>query len=455
MSGVTGQVDANGCLISADPELLALHVGAGGFLGGKVAIPQIATLARLARTLGILVSRPVIVADGNRTLELLIRAKIEGPIVKLAISTWVEAPLLVQSPEGFAGRDHDFARLEADGAWETDGKLIMIRFSAGIDVDLGTGLGAVLGKPLSGLFTLLPSDDGALPMMNALAHRTPFDHQRAQLLMGHQPLVELSGEPLFDTSGRFAGIRGQLRGDTVQLVGGPDATISAGVGPETNALAERLNSALRKPISRIIANADSIGRQGDGPLRHDYVDYAADIASAGRHLLGLVDDLADLQAIERPDFHVAAEEIDLADIVRRASGLLSVRASDSKVAIDRPDASENLPATGEFRRVLQILVNLIGNAVRYSPPGSKVWIRTEQEGDIATVIVADQGKGIAAKDQERIFEKFERVDSTEAGGSGLGLYVARKLARAMHGDITVDSAPGQGARFALTLPSRA
>ena len=70
------------------------------------------------------------------------------------------------------------------------------------------------------------------------------------------------------------------------------------------------------------------------------------------------------------------------------------------------------------------------------------------------MIVADQGKGIAQEDQARIFEKFERVDPREPGGSGLGLYIARRLARAMGGDITVDSAPGQGARFVFTLPYR-
>jgi len=81
-------------------------------------------------------------------------------------------------------------------------------------------------------------------------------------------------------------------------------------------------------------------------------------------------------------------------------------------------------------------------------------VRTEQEGDLAAIIVADQGKGIAEADQDRIFEKFERVDPNEPGGTGLGLYIARRLARAMQGDISVDSKPGQGARFTFTLPAR-
>nr|MDQ4087225.1 ATP-binding protein [Pseudomonadota bacterium] len=121
---------------------------------------------------------------------------------------------------------------------------------------------------------------------------------------------------------------------------------------------------------------------------------------------------------------------------------------------DAPGAEEALPATGDFTRALQVLMNLLTNAIRYSPEGGQVWIRLEREGDLAAVIVADQGKGIAPEDQERIFEKFERVDPNEPGGTGLGLYIARRLARAMGGDVAVDSAPGQGARFTFTLPLR-
>ena len=217
--------------------------------------------------------------------------------------------------------------------------------------------------------------------------------------------------------------------------------------------AERLDGALRRPLGQIIASADTISTRSEGPLRQDYASYASDIASAGRHLLGLVDDLADVQAVERSDFIVPTEPVDLCDIARRAAGLLAVRAADRDVRIDVSDAQEPLFAQSEFRRALQILVNLVGNAVRYSPKGSAVWIRTEREGDLAALVVADQGKGIALDDQARIFEKFERVDPNEPGGNGLGLYISRRLARAMGGDITVDSGPGQGARFVLTLPA--
>ena len=102
--------------------------------------------------------------------------------------------------------------------------------------------------------------------------------------------------------------------------------------------------------------------------------------------------------------------------------------------------------------MLQILVNLIGNAVRYAPEDTQVRIVTESAPGEARIMVIDQGQGVALADRERIFEKFERLGRDDAGGSGLGLYISRRLARAMHGDIRIGGAPGEGARFILSLP---
>ena len=209
---------------------------------------------------------------------------------------------------------------------------------------------------------------------------------------------------------------------------------------------------LRQPIARIIANAETIRTRMAGPLAEEYSNYAADIAAAGQHLLALIDDLADLEVVESDDFSTAPDRIDLADVARRAAGILGVRAREQGIIVDAPRAGEVLPAIAEFRRVLQVLLNLLGNAIRYSPASSQVWIRLSQEGDMAQVIVADQGPGIAADQQTKVFEKFERLGRSGDGGSGLGLYISRRLARAMGGDLTVESAPGQGARFVLSVP---
>ncbi len=451
------RLDRHARLLDGEPRLLELNERAGGSVGAPFAVPQIVALARLALRLGVAVSRSVIAADGDDDLELWVRAEPGAEGVRLEVSGW-RARTAWRAPEGEQDRDGDFFRSAADWVWETDAALRITYLSVEAGTRYGFDAMAMLGQPLTRLFSLEQDDAGNLPILSAVAALARFDGQRAEL-RGTGRMVRLEATPRTDPSGRFAGFVGATHmlepaGGAADRVDLPVPAASEPFGGFPDSFSQRLDRALRGPLSRIIANADSIGAQTEGPLRADYAEYATDIANAGRHLLGLVEDLVDLQAIERPDFTIDPEPVDLADVARRAAGLLAVRAAQSNVRIDRPAAEESLPATGEFRRALQVLVNLIGNAVRYSPPGGMVWIRLEREGDVACVIVADQGKGIAPEDQERIFEKFGRVDPSEPGGSGLGLYIARRLARAMGGDLLVDSAPGMGARFVFTLPWR-
>lgn len=450
---VSGRIDAEGRLVAADPLLAALHEHAGGRPGGTLAVPQIATLARLARRLGIIVARPAIAADGERDLDLWVRAEPQGPDVALEISGWT-VRANSGAPDEAPEREADFERAAADWTFETDEMLGLTQVSAGAAA-LGLAGTDLLGRRLTHLLRFREGPDGALPILIALAERTRFDGQTAELPGGGARYL-LSGVPLIDGMGRFAGFRGsasRASEDDEEAAASTPAPAGAGES-STDAFGERLDEALRSPLNHIVAAAELLRAQGEGPLRREYAAYAGDIASAGRHLLAMVDDLVDLQAIERPDFRPDTDRIDLADIARRAAGLLSVRAAEKQVKIDKPgEDDEPLPASGEFRRVLQIMMNLLVNAIRYSPEGGMVWIRPETDGRMASLTVADLGKGIAPEDQARIFDKFERVDPNEAGGTGLGLYIARRLARAMGGDLIVDSAPGQGARFTLTLPT--
>ncbi|MFM9976903.1 MAG: sensor histidine kinase [Sphingomonadaceae bacterium] len=432
----TGRVDASGRLIAGDARLLALQTAAGGALGDLLVVPALAGIARLVQTFGAPVARNAVVAEGDDNFDIDVRARLDGDDVVLVIGNWRARP--PRAPWLLAQSDAPAQTAPDPGVWEwaTDAALVLTSLSrSGEDF---------VGQPLTRLVRLLEDGEGDFPILAALAAQTGFAGQRATFREQPDVEIELAAVTVRDSDGAFAGFSGTARGI--------DARPSADSGLDSD-FAERLEAVLRAPLARIVAQADAIREQSDGPLRRDYTDYASDIASAARHLLALVDDLGDLNAVERADFRPDIEDIDIADIARRAAGLLSVRASDRGIRIDRPSSAEMLMARGDFRRVLQILINLIGNAVRYSPDGGMVWLRHEREGDTAVIIVADQGKGIAAGDQARIFEKFERVDPSEPGGSGLGLYIARRLARAMGGDVVVDSAPGQGARFVFTLPA--
>lgn len=145
--------------------------------------------------------------------------------------------------------------------------------------------------------------------------------------------------------------------------------------------------------------------------------------------------------------------MDLADAARRAGGIQGVKASRKDIAITLPSRDIEVPAIGEFRRVLQILLNLIGNAINYSPEASSISIEAFEAADqIVGVSVSDNGPGLSEDQQRRVFAKFERLGRDGDGGSGLGLYISRRLALAMDGDLTVESTLGQGARFTLLLP---
>lgn len=435
-------LDGDGRLVSAEPALETLNRHAGGAVGLPLAPPALATIVRLARRLGIVVSRRALVADEEGDVELWVRAQVDGDRIALTASGWHERPGWTPAAARALPDGDDDADL--GWRWDTDAALRLTRLSFAAGRRHGFDAVALLGQPITTLFTL-DDDGGQLPLVEAFARREPLAGQRARLRDDGTPML-LSAAVRRDAAGRFGGFAGRAT---------PIEPVAAMVPPP--GLADQfiagLDRALRRPLARIIANADSINGATNGPVAPDYADYAADIGHAGRHLLALVDDLVDLQAVERPDFAPISDAIDLADVARRAAGLLTVRATEGGVMIERPLPGATLWARGDFRRALQIVVNLVGNAVRYAPRGSIILVGLHREEGRVALSIADEGKGIAAADQARVFEKFERVDPSEPGGNGLGLYIARRLARAMGGDLTLASAPGKGARFTLSLPA--
>ena len=318
------RLDAEGRLIDAEARLFELNMRAGGTIGAPLAVPQIATLARLSQRLGIAISRNVIAADGEDDLELWVRAEPEQGGVRLEVSGWRLRPGW-RAPAGEPERDGDFFRSAADWLWETDASLRITFLSIEAGARYGFDSSMMLGQPLTRLFRLEQDEAGELPILSAVAAHGRFDGQKAEL-RGTGRMVRLAATPRTDPGGRFAGFVGAAHMLDQAMPAAPkvDAPVPAAAVPFggfPDSFSQRLDRALRGPLGKIIANADSISAQTEGPLKPDYAEYASDIANAGRHLLGLVDDLVDLQAIERDDFDTADEEIDLADVARRAAGL--------------------------------------------------------------------------------------------------------------------------------------
>lgn len=446
----TARLDREGRVVRADAALLRLQADLGGAPDGELAVPPLLDLARHALRLGMRLSRPVQAAGIAVLIDMWCECDPDPSGVTLVITRWHEqalptvesaavadapatiGPGLPADPDGATirldplGRILEFSPPQGFGGGDHGARLLLRPLSAVLRLEDGDGP-AVPAMPgsIDGKTVMLVGDDRR---WIAAVYRNP-DYPGDVLTLneapdGPDPAAQPPLPPLFD-SDRLSHLFGT-----------------------------RIGPALRLPIGRIIANAESIGGRLEGPLRADYAGYANDIASAGRHLLALVDDLADLEAVEASGFSAAREAVDLADLARRAAGLLALKAADRQIRIDKPAEDERLPAIGEFRRVLQVLLNLLGNAINYAPDGSMIWLRLDDGPGWASVTIADQGPGLSLDDQQRLFNKWERLGRSGDGGSGLGLYISRRLAMAMDGDLTVESAPGQGARFTLVLPSQ-
>lgn len=432
---VRGLLDEQDRLISADPELVALQTEAGSHVGSELALPQIVSIARLARKLGVPIYRNAIAAGNDHDVELWVRATPEGQEVSLSLERWIyRSPA---SPRLGTLVPHE-QQVDLGGSpeeWAANEDLSLVSISAGMAEKLGTTAEEAIGKPLTRFLRLEENEDGELPLLIAATSRTEFDGQRARARRGSEDLLILRGTPVTAPDGRFAGFQGEAM-EMVSAARGADLGASQ--------LDQIIDEALRSPLDRIIDSADRIVQQSDGPLRADYADYATDIAAAARHLLSVIRSMHGETGQDQ-------DRIDLVALATEAIGLLESTAKAREVTVVS-EPSRQVAAHGDARGVIQILVNLLGNAVRHSPQGGTVAITFDRSEGFARAHVSDQGPGIDPDDQQRIFERFERAKGAE-GGTGLGLAIARRLAKSMGGDISLESTPGQGSRFTVSLPA--
>ena len=443
--------DAADRLVSAVEPLAGLQQACGGTVPGTIAIPALHELVTKVRSYGLKLARAIRAHDGREMITAWLEVEpAEAGGCTIRVISWQGGPLAAENPAEIgahrAAIDRTLAELTAQ--LDTAQNLRSVEVCAPDLADLAASMQAGLGRPWTDFVEIA----GA-------AHEQPM-HWR--LLDGANVKVAGSDRgwranllPHQVPGGSPLGFELCLTAQTPLAAAPPAMTMTDAQPANGQGLIGRdIAPVLRQPIARIIANAETIRTKMAGPLAEEYSQYAGDIAAAGQHLLALVEDLADLEVVEAEQFNTAPDRIDLADVARRAAGILGVRAQERGITIDAPKLGEHLPAIAEFRRVLQVLLNLVGNAIRYSPDNSQVWIRLEDAGGRARLIVADQGPGLSDVQQLKVFEKFERLGrSGEDGGSGLGLYISRRLARAMGGDLLVESAPGQGARFVLEVPA--
>jgi signal transduction histidine kinase len=211
---------------------------------------------------------------------------------------------------------------------------------------------------------------------------------------------------------------------------------------------------LRTPLNAVLGYTELIldGIYGEAPEKIREVMTRID--RSGRHLLGLINDVLDLSKIEAGQLTLSLADYSMKELVQTVFVAVESLAAEKKLAL-AVDVAAGLPrGRGDERRLSQVLLNLVGNALKFTEAGA-VRIGAGLEGGQFLVSVADTGPGISPADRERIFEAFQQVDSSltrKKGGTGLGLSIARRIVELHGGRLWVESEPGKGATFSFTVP---
>lgn len=361
-------------------------------------------------------------------------------------------------------RLRDFAELASDWLWEQDADL---RFT------WGSGVPTLRSLAANGGFLGITRWEFANPQTEQEAqhwasHRADLEARREFRDFryrcvgrdGQVRYLSTSGKPLFDAAGAFIGYRGTGNDVTDKVVAEIElrramASAEAASHAKSEFLA-MMSHELRTPLHSVIGFSELIRDQAYGLIDVSYIGCAEEIHESGKHLLGIINDVLDLATLDFGSYRLSEERVRLALIVDSCVRMLAAAALRRGVRIERSDALDGLLLWVDRRALKQICLNLIDNAIKFSPPDSVVNIRAESctNGDME-LIVADTGIGIDAASLENVFEPFYQVDGTHRRnheGTGLGLAICRRLLALHDASIKLESEAGNGTRATVTFP---
>ena len=210
---------------------------------------------------------------------------------------------------------------------------------------------------------------------------------------------------------------------------------------------------LRTPLNAVIGFSQVLRQQMFGELNEKQVEYVDDILSSGQHLLNLINDILDLAKVEAGRMELQPAPFALPETLRNAMAMVRERATrqDVTLAVEIDDSVGEIEA--DERKIKQILFNLLSNAVKFTPSGGTVTLAARTDGHRAIISVRDTGVGIGTEDQARIFEDFYQLSpGMTQEGTGLGLALTKRLVDLHGGELTVESTPGAGSTFTVSLP---
>jgi GAF domain-containing protein len=211
---------------------------------------------------------------------------------------------------------------------------------------------------------------------------------------------------------------------------------------------------LRTPLNAILGYTELMADGAYGDPSEKMLGILKRLEANGKHLLGLINDVLDLSKIEAGQLVLELSDYCIQDIAQTVRSTLEPLAADKKLGFKVEVATELPPGHGDGRRLTQVLINLVGNAIKFTDAG-EIAIKAEANNGSFHVSVRDTGPGISAADQAKLFQEFQQADNAitrKKGGTGLGLAISKRIIEMHGGKIWVESQVGQGSTFAFTLP---
>ena len=361
-------------------------------------------------------------------------------------------------------RFRNFAEIGSDWLWEMDADLRFSWIADNIETLTGQTPDYFVGKSREDLRAPEDDSDNWAGHMATLRAHEPFrDFQyRRELPDGRTMWVSNSGIPQFGADGSFQGYFGASSNITERKQAELEIQKAKEEAEDANRAKSRflagVSHELRTPLNAIIGFSEIIGTEMFGAIDNPaYVQYGKDIHGSGQLLLGLISDILDLSQIDAEELSLKEAPEDTFGLVNECVHLFEKRAAEAKidVSVDLTDAPRSLCVDG--RRIKQILVNLLGNAIKFTPAGG--WIKVRgglKQGGGLVLEVEDNGIGMAAKDIERALQPFSQLESSIMRGQegvGLGLAISSRLAALHGGRLQLSGEPGVGTRVQIHLPA--
>lgn len=383
-------------------------------------------------------------------------------------------------------RYRDFARATSDWYWEVDKSMKLTYVSNRFTAITGVPSFLMIGKKIDEIGDLLNTFEGEkITSSSFMKKNAPFRDKLLVLKSQEEEniYIFLSGVPTFDIeTGDFQGFRGagtditesyNAKAKAAAIQKSLEVTLNdlkdkrtkldEATAKAEEALAAKsdflaaMSHELRTPLNAIIGFAEAMTLQAFGGLNPQYISYSNDIMNAGRHLLGLINDILDVAVLESGKIQLETIKIPLDQIIEKALNLVVLSANKKNIDTEEVSVKSDYLLYVDERRVTQIFVNLLSNAVKFTKEGGTIGVRTESiTEDIVAITVWDTGIGISKDQQELVFEKFHQdrghIYSRKEEGTGLGLHISKHLAKQMGGDIILKSEVGRGSEFTVLLP---